>query len=139
MVWSHHCLTWYICWPGVPFVVISRDWALEKWVAYKQNSKEDTFSTEPQNKQANTIFRTLYFIKDNDKKVQTFAWTTKNQNYDSTQEIPSICFSAFFIKPILHTSTNKIILSTLPLADTQWILLIFFNNWLISYPVQHSH
>lgn len=30
----------------------------------------------------------------------------KNKSYDSTQEIPSICFSAFFIKPILHTSTN---------------------------------
>lgn len=48
----------------------------------------------------------------------------KNQD-DSTQEIPSICFSAFFIKPILHTSTNKIILSTLPLADKQWVLIIF--------------
>lgn len=41
----------------------------------------------------------------------------KTQKYDSTQEIPSICFSAFFIKPLLHTSTDKIILSTLPLAD----------------------
>lgn len=38
---------------------------------YAQN--KDIFSTEPQNKQTNTIFRTLYFIKDNDKKVQTFS------------------------------------------------------------------
>lgn len=63
----------------------------------------------------------------------------KKQNYDSTQEIPSICFSAFFIKPILHTSTNKIILSTLPLADKQWVLRRFLSNWLISNPLQHSH
>lgn len=73
------------------------------------------------------------------KKYKHFHEQQQKQNYDSTQEIPSICFSAFFIKPILHTSTNKIILSTLPLADMQWIILIFLNNCLISNPLQHSH
>lgn len=62
-----------------------------------------------------------------------------NKKNDSTQEIPSICFSAFFFKPSIHTSTNKIILSTLPLADKQWVLLIFLSNWLINNSLQHSH
>lgn len=26
------------------------------------------------------VFRTLYFIKDNDKKVQTFSWEAKKKN-----------------------------------------------------------
>lgn len=72
------------------------------------------------------------------KKYKHFHEQQKKQNYDSTQEIPSICFSAFFIKPVLHTPTNKIILSTL-LVDTQWILLIFLNNCFVSSPLQHSH
>lgn len=52
------------------------------------------------------------------------------------RKFPAFVSVHFFIKPILHTSTNKIILSTLPLADMQWILLIFLNSWLISNPLQ---
>ena len=69
------------------------------------------------------------------KKYKHFHEQQKPKTMIVHRKFPSICFSAFFIKPILHTSTNKIILSTLPLADMQWILLIFLNNWLISNPL----
>lgn len=53
------------------------------------------------------------------------------------RKFPAFFSVHFFIEPILHTSTNKIILSTLPLTDMQWIqILIFLNSWLISNPLQ---
>lgn len=137
--WSHHSLTWWI-WTGVSFLfaVTLEYWALEKRAfCLETKHKDNIFSTESQKKQTNTIFRTLYFIKDNDKKVQTFSWTTKKlKTMIVHRKFPAFVSVHFFIEPILHTSTNKIILSTLPLADMQWIVLNFLNSWLISNPLQ---
>lgn len=63
---------------------------------HKHNKTPDNPKTGPEKiiTSSHKVFRTLYFIKDNDKKVQTFPWEAKKKKM-RVQEITSIYFSAF--------------------------------------------